>query len=339
MADKELRSVRFPGLDDRYVVPEGGTGGSGQDGYSPAAKVEATADGAKITITDKTGTTEAEVKNGKDGAKGAKGDTGATGPQGPAGDDYVLTDADKTEIAAEVIAGGVEAELGDEPFPAPASAAVGQIVKITAVDENGKITETEAVDMPSGSDASLSMTGAAVGQIAKIAAVDADGKPTAWSPVDMPSGDEAWELLADQAALEEDAVSVGFDVPDCKKYMVMISLVNTSGSAGTRTGAVSMNGDNNKKAVTGFNSFIAQSGTRSAVFIFEKCDGRMNWVSYCSANGDGLIDGISENMSFFNSGAFPAPDTVIRLNVSSLNQAVGYFIGAGSRIKIYGVRA
>ena len=132
---------------------DGADGAPGQDGYSPVAKVEATADGAKITITDKTGTTEADVKNGKDGAKGDKGDkgdTGATGPQGPAGDDYVLTDADKDEVAADIIAGGVEAELGDEPLPAPASAAVGQIVKIKAVDENGKITETEAVDMPSG---------------------------------------------------------------------------------------------------------------------------------------------------------------------------------------------
>lgn len=147
MADKELKSIRFPGLDNRYIVPEGGTGGSGQDGYSPAAKVEATADGAKITITDKTGTTEAEVKNGKDGSPGADG---APGAKGDPGDDYVLTDADKTEIAAEVIAGGVEAELGEEPLPAPASAAIGQIVKVKSVDENGKITQTEAVDMPSG---------------------------------------------------------------------------------------------------------------------------------------------------------------------------------------------
>lgn len=35
-------------------------------------------------------------------------------------------------------------------IPAPASAAVGQIVKIKAVDAAGKITETEAVDLPSG---------------------------------------------------------------------------------------------------------------------------------------------------------------------------------------------
>lgn len=35
-------------------------------------------------------------------------------------------------------------------LPAPASATVGQIVKVKAVDAAGKITETEAVDMPSG---------------------------------------------------------------------------------------------------------------------------------------------------------------------------------------------
>ena len=51
----------------------------------------------------------------------------------------------------------------------------------------------------SGSDISLGLTGAAVGQIAKITAVDDTGKPTAWSPVDMPSGGggsaETFELI------------------------------------------------------------------------------------------------------------------------------------------------
>ena len=101
MEKKELRSIKFPGLPDTYEIPTGGGGSGGADGYSPVAKVEETADGAKITITDKDGTTEATVKNGsdgkpgKDGADGApgatgpqgpKGDTGATGPQGPKGD-------------------------------------------------------------------------------------------------------------------------------------------------------------------------------------------------------------------------------------------------------------
>ena len=397
--------VPMPGMEDKDKFLRGdGTWADVPSAHTPVITAEKS---GKVTTIKADGVTIATVNDGTDGTNGTDG---APGAKGDPGDDYVLTDADKTEIAAEVIAGGVEAELGEEPLPAPASAAIGQIVKVKSVDENGKITQTEAVDMPSGSDASLSMTGAQVGQIAKITAVDTDGKPTKWEPVDdrlpsvntnddgkvlivrqisefkaayvlehmpnindfihlgitdaspgqfakvlavnefgqpiswevvdMPSGGggETWELLADQAALEEDAVSVGFDVPDCKKYMVLLSLVNTSASAGNRAGQVNINNSNAIKAITGSNSFIAQTGTRSARFIFEKLYGRMYWTCYNSNNGDGIVDGTTENMSSFNSGAFPAPDTVTRLSVSSLNESVTHFIGAGSRIKIYGVR-
>lgn len=76
---KDLKTIKFPGLEDVYRIPEGGSGSGGADGYSPVAKVEETADGAKITITDKTGTTEATVKNGKDGAPGKDGSPGKDG--------------------------------------------------------------------------------------------------------------------------------------------------------------------------------------------------------------------------------------------------------------------
>lgn len=111
----------YLGDEDTGKPSRGATGAQGQGGYSPSASVAQTDTGAKITITDKTGTTEVEVKNGKDGGKG---DTGA---QGPAGDDYVLTDADKEEIAADVIAGGVEATLGD-PISGPTDAQVSSAV-------------------------------------------------------------------------------------------------------------------------------------------------------------------------------------------------------------------
>lgn len=55
----------------------------GADGYSPTAAVTQTAEGATITITDKNGTTTADVTKG---VKGDKGDTGEAGPQGPKGD-------------------------------------------------------------------------------------------------------------------------------------------------------------------------------------------------------------------------------------------------------------
>ena len=167
---------------------DGADGAPGQDGFSPSASVAETATGATITITDKTGTTTAEIKNGKDGAPGKDGTNGAPGTpgtngtdgkdgttftpsvsasgdlswtndggkanpapvnlKGPPGADYTLTDADKTEIAAEAAAA-----IAGTSVPAPASAAVGQIVKVKAVDAAGKITETEAVDMPTGSTA------------------------------------------------------------------------------------------------------------------------------------------------------------------------------------------
>nr|DAT99715.1 MAG TPA: collagen triple helix repeat protein [Caudoviricetes sp.] len=161
---------------------DGANGAPGQDGFSPSASVAETGTGATITITDKTGTTTAEIKNGKDGAPGKAGTNGKDGapgadgttftpsvsaagdlswtndggkanpapvnlkgPPGAPGKDYTLTDADKTEIANEAAAA-----LAGTSVPAPASAAVGQIVRVKAVDAAGKITETEAVDMPSG---------------------------------------------------------------------------------------------------------------------------------------------------------------------------------------------
>lgn len=59
----------------------------GADGYSPAASVEQIADGVKITITDKSGTTEAQVLNGKDGRDGTDGAPGRDGVDGQPGKD------------------------------------------------------------------------------------------------------------------------------------------------------------------------------------------------------------------------------------------------------------
>ena len=62
---------------------DGADGQDGVDGFSPTATVTQTAEGATITITDKNGTTTADIAKG---AKGDKGDTGATGPKGDKGD-------------------------------------------------------------------------------------------------------------------------------------------------------------------------------------------------------------------------------------------------------------
>ena len=58
-------------------------GADGADGFSPTATVTQTEGGCTITITDKNGTTTADVAKG---VKGDKGDIGDVGPQGPKGD-------------------------------------------------------------------------------------------------------------------------------------------------------------------------------------------------------------------------------------------------------------
>lgn len=65
----------------------GADGAPGADGYSPTASVEQSTDGAKITITDKSGTTEARVLNGKDGRDGTDGAPGRDGVNGQPGKD------------------------------------------------------------------------------------------------------------------------------------------------------------------------------------------------------------------------------------------------------------
>ena len=55
----------------------------------------------------------------------------------------------------------------------------------TSLDEVAAVLETKAAG---GTDISLGLTSAAVGQTIKVKAIDESGKPTEWAPVDMPAG-------------------------------------------------------------------------------------------------------------------------------------------------------
>lgn len=124
------------------AIASGGVGSGGGApgvGISRLEQTTASADDGGVnvwtaTLTDGS-TYRFEVRNGQRGSigpkgdkgetgatgavgpKGEKGDTGATGPQGPAGadgKDYVLTEADKQEIAGMVeVPGGVGAAIDD----------------------------------------------------------------------------------------------------------------------------------------------------------------------------------------------------------------------------------
>ena len=104
---------------------------------------------------------------------------------------------------------------------------------------------------PGKDGAGMDITGATVGQIAKITAVDDTGKPTAWSPVDMPTGGgdistTAKNLLitilrsgvytddqSNNITALETALGGGTTEPDTKTYAISNELINctTSNSA------------------------------------------------------------------------------------------------------------
>lgn len=70
---------------DEIKAGSGGNAENGEDGFSPIAKVEQTATGAVISITDKEGTTTATITNGKDGKDGVDGKDGKDGSPGKDG--------------------------------------------------------------------------------------------------------------------------------------------------------------------------------------------------------------------------------------------------------------
>ena len=92
----------------------------------------------------------------------------------------------------------------------------------TSLDEVAAVLETKAAG---GTDISLGLTSAAVGQIIKVKAIDESGKPTAWEAADMPSGGgggDEWELIAD-VTISEPVNSISADVPSGKNELLLFA--------------------------------------------------------------------------------------------------------------------
>lgn len=103
---------------------DGKDGKNGADGYSPVATVQQTADGATITITDKTGTSTATVKNGQNGTDGKDGADGfspvANAQQTDNG--AIITITDKTGTTAVTVRNGKDGVNGQDGKPGPQGA-------------------------------------------------------------------------------------------------------------------------------------------------------------------------------------------------------------------------
>lgn len=101
-------------------------------------------------------------------------------------------------------------------IPTPTTAQVGQIVKVKAVDADGKITETEAVDMPSGGTYTLPIASPTVlGGVKPIAKTDemtqgvgVDATGALWTAAGGSggSGGENWRLINTVTTTEDTSI-------------------------------------------------------------------------------------------------------------------------------------
>ena len=152
---------------------------------------EAPPDDVYAQITALCNEAVSEAKSVRKDADAGKFD-GAPGKTPVPGVDY-FTPEDKQAIAAEAAQ-----EVG---FPQPTSADNGKYLGC----ENGA-AKWKPVEASGGGDISLGLTSASVGQTIKVKAVDDNGKPTEWEAVDMLSGGGHWETVLD-TIWEQDVIN------------------------------------------------------------------------------------------------------------------------------------
>lgn len=197
-------------------------------------------------------------------------------------------------------------------------------------------TDEDTQDVRIGADGKMKTKPYELTDADKTAVADevvADG--IAATLVDMPGGG-VWELIGEQT-LTEDVISCVFEVENYDHYEVMVALVNSTNNQSVRALEVRLN-EQQGKSSTGSPNFIASSGTRSAWCSLVRRDGVWRGVMRSNLNGDGLIGGIVENMTTYQASAWYGDDKITKLTVSNLNRAVGWYLGTGTRIKVYGVK-
>ena len=182
-------------------------------------------------------------EQGPQGEQGPKGEQGPEGPQGPKGD---------TGATGQQGDQGPKGDKGDTGPQGPQG----------PQGEQGLAGEA---------DISLGVTGATVGQIAKITAVDDSGKPTAWEAADMPAGGggasyRSWSKVWTLAVAEDIA---GFEASnidlDGKSEIMIVFISDSTASRAMKNGRLYINGVDVGKVL--FNSLQLKKDSHSFVII------------------------------------------------------------------------
>ena len=169
---------------------------------------------------------------------------------------------------------------------------------------------------------------ATVGQIIKVKSVDASGKPTEWEAADLPSGGGGtWTLIKD-ITLEEDVASIQVQNLNLKKLYLTMAIVGTSQNT------ASVNGDLriNNEAYFYSNAIGATEGVKRWLTSYVELIGDVKRHITAHNNNNTYQSNIT-HVGYFGDG------TVINdLKIMPFAVA-GKYIGAGTRVKIYGISA
>ena len=248
------------------------------------------------------------------GPQGPKGDTGATGPQGPKGDTGPQGPKGDTGATGATGPQGPKGDKGDTGPQGPQG-------------EQG----------PAGvADISLSVTGATVGQIAKITAVDDSGKPTAWEPVDMPSGGGGGSGVGPYKFIQtvtipdgEDVSTVEITIPAKTRKLYVLGKTNTSSNFGTTVRGLIKNGN---ISLASINSDKTMSH-RKALFSAELY-GDIQFMSFSSSNSVFNVE--YPGSATFNDYAsyFSKDNNILQIMIKSASSTNQYF-AAGCTFDLY----
>lgn len=275
-------------------------------------------------------------ETGATGPQGPKGDPGETGPQGPQG--YTGPQGIQGPQGPQGIQGprGDKGDKGDKGDPFKYSDFTSsQLAALTGPQG------------PAGPALAVTNT-AAVGQTVKITAVDENGQPTEWEAVDMASGGERWRLVR-TITLEENVTSIDIsecndgDHFALKKIRIYGNTLGTASGGELRVNVA--NGIDSKHSILGpyYNFKGLDTTKRFWVAEFEfVCiiDGKGKWSEWYNTPDTNAVGGVYARSTLrspvLDSGQY-IQDRVEFLHIFSNKSGVEF--AAGSYIELWGVDA
>ena len=213
----------------------------------------------------------------------------------------------------------------------------------TSLDEVAAVLETKAAG---GTDISLGLTSAAVGQIIKVKAIDESGKPTAWEAANMPSGgggggtSEEFILLA-EVTLEEDVKKVTLPLSSpTKHFITRMWCPKTSATSDPRYLSIGINGSSSNLLYYLGSGNCPSKDNKSQCIVEAHGLNDGNWAVSAYTNlgdNEGVVSNYNQRVMIpigvKNNGIMQAESVVFDV---AANDATQYF-PVGSILRVWGV--